>query len=268
LEQSWRRAADKVLNIPISRRRWNDSTHLLENRPESEIIAQLRDSARNIVSDTQSYNDVFNQLQVALDESIKGQEDAYKEAAQVKKNKADFLAKRNPLSDEYLKKANAPTTFTDLDTYLYKLPGLMGSSMGAFGWQMLSTGSGIASGMLMTAGVATLDPALIVAGAAMAGVNLTGQIQSREHESLVEVSEKYKSNIKAKLDPETYYRILQDAKKQSTDPNETEDEMFDKLLSGEYVTNDSKFVRLAWNELPGLADVYKRNMSLSAVDVV
>lgn len=268
LEQSWRRTADKVLDLPISTKRWNDSTHLPENRPDSEIITQLRDHARNIVSDVQSYNDVFNQLQVALDESIKGQEDAHKEAAQIKKNKADFLAKRKPLSEEYLKKANAPTTFTDLDTYLYKLPGLMGSSMGAFGWQMLSTGSGIASGILMTAGIATLDPVLIGAGAVMAGVNLTGQVQSREHESLVEVSEKYKNNIQAKLDPETYYRILQDAKKQSTDPNETEDEMFDKLLSGEYVTNDSKFIRLAWKELPGLADVYKRNMALSAVDLV
>lgn len=288
MEQSWIRLAKDgdALDFPmpaesIAQRSYATS---LYGTPIRQSEADLADERARVNKGYLSYAtriaDNQDELKLTLDklDQIYKQADAdiadaFAGIAQVKKDKADFLAARKPLTQEYLDKANAPTTFTDFDTYLYKLPGLMGSSSGALGWQMTSMASGMLSGIATTVavGAGLSNPVgwtALAAGVGLAGLNMYSQVQSREQEALMEIHEKYKNDINMNLDSATRERIMKDVKaQQQPGVEESEDEIMDKLLSGEYITTDSKFHRIAQQKAGGLSDIYTQNMALSAVDL-
>jgi hypothetical protein len=107
-------------------------------------------------------------------------------------NKADEY--NNKLkSDYYRRKSQQPgMDLTDIDTYLFKLPGLMGSSAATMVNDILTTGTTYAA----TALGAHFGPIGAAVGlVAGAGASIVGNLFSRERESKGEVYSNYKSAV-------------------------------------------------------------------------
>jgi hypothetical protein len=86
---------------------------------------------------------------------------------------------------------------TDIDTYLFKLPGLMGSSAATITNDILTTGTTYATTSLG----AHFGPIGAAAGlVAGAGVSILGNLFSRERESKREVYSNYKSAVLNQID--------------------------------------------------------------------
>lgn len=93
----------------------------------------------------------------------------------------------NP-SEEFKKKADAVTefNFTDPDTYIYGMPGLIGSSMSFGGYQLASTAVSLAAMAAATAGTGG------AAGLAAAGLVSTGLgVIGGHYENDTEVGDNY-----------------------------------------------------------------------------
>ena len=154
--------------------------------------------------------------------------------------------------------------FSDIDTWLFKLPGLLGSSAASVGSSILGT---------LSAYYAASAGNPLVAGAA-ALVSIGSNLYSRDQESKSEVFQNYKQSVKnsaKKLGVDE--DVLADAKIKmaqqgySTEQINDDEYVYDRILSGDIKINNRKFNKAMLDNREGLRSLYIDNMALSISDV-
>ena len=173
------------------------------------------------------------------------------------------------------------------DYFLYAGPGLTGSSMATVNGYIadaLATGALWLGRHYATTGALNAVPGIGAAsnligwGSAIAATaaSVAGNIYSRRRESLAQVYGAYRSRIEDSLkeqgiDIKQYAEIGRNQLKQQ-DPNIdvskiSDDEIIDRVISGEININDATLANAKRSLKDGLERVYDNNMALSAMDV-
>jgi hypothetical protein len=173
------------------------------------------------------------------------------------------------------------------DYFLYAGPGLTGSSMATVNGYIadaLATGALWLGRHYATTGALNAVPGIGAAsnligwGSAIAATaaSVAGNIYSRHRESLAQVYGAYRSRIEDSLkeqgiDIKQYAEIGRNQLKQQ-DPNIdvskiSNDEIIDRVISGEININDATLANAKRSLKDGLERVYDNNMALSAMDV-
>lgn len=173
------------------------------------------------------------------------------------------------------------------DYFLYAGPGLTGSSMvtvGGYIADALATGALWLGRHYATTGALNAVPGIGAAsnligwGGAIAAtaISIAGNIYSRHRESLAQVYGAYRSRIEDSLkeqgiDIKQYAEIGRNQLKQQN-PNVdvskiSDDEIIDRVISGEININDKALANAKRSLKDGLERVYDNNMALSAMDV-
>lgn len=173
------------------------------------------------------------------------------------------------------------------DYFLYAGPGLTGSSMATVNGYIadaLATGALWLGRHYATTGALNAVPGIGAAsnligwGSAIAATaaSVAGNIYSRHRESLAQVYGAYRSRIEDSLkeqgiDIKQYAEIGRNQLKQQ-DPNIdvskiSDDEIIDRVISGEININDATLANAKRSLKNGLERVYDNNMALSAMDV-
>lgn len=173
------------------------------------------------------------------------------------------------------------------DYFLYAGPGLTGSSMvtvDGYIADALATGALWLGRHYATTGALNAVPGIGAAsnligwGSAIAAtaISVAGNIYSRHRESLAQVYGAYRSRIeddlkKQGIDIKQYAEIGRNQLKQQ-DPNIdvskiSDDEIIDRVISGEININDKALANAKRSLKDGLERVYDNNMALSAMDV-
>lgn len=173
------------------------------------------------------------------------------------------------------------------DYFLYAGPGLIGSSMATVNGYIadaLATGALWLGRHYATTGALNAVPGIGAAsnligwGGAIAAtaISIAGNIYSRHRESLAQVYGAYRSRIEDSLkeqgiDIKQYAEIGRNQLKQQN-PNVdvskiSDDEIIDRVISGEININDKALANAKRSLKDGLERVYDNNMALSAMDV-
>lgn len=175
-------------------------------------------------------------------------------------------------SDYYRRKSQQPgMDLTDIDTYLFKLPGLLGSSAATITNDILTTGTTYATTSIGSSFGPIGAAAGMVAGA---GVSVLGNLLSRERESKGEVYSNYKSAVLNQIDKSGISKqLLKDAKAEmqrmgsySQEQIDNDDYVYDQLLTNQVKVNNVKFDKIRLNNFEGMKSLYTDNMALSTWD--
>lgn len=175
-------------------------------------------------------------------------------------------------SDYYRRKSQQPgMDLTDIDTYLFKLPGLLGSSAATITNDILTTGTTYATTSIGSSFGPIGAAAGMVAGA---GVSILGNLLSRERESKGEVYSNYKSAVLNQIDKSGISKqLLKDAKAEmqrmgsyTQEQIDNDDYVYDQLLTNQVKVNNIKFDKIRLNNFKGMKSLYTDNMALSTWD--
>lgn len=175
-------------------------------------------------------------------------------------------------SDYYRRKSQQPgMDLTDIDTYLFKLPGLLGSSAATITNDILTTGTTYATTSIGSSFGPIGAAAGMVAGA---GVSVLGNLLSRERESKGEVYSNYKSAVLNQIDKSGISKqLLKDAKAEmqrmgsyTQEQIDNDDYVYDQLLTNQVKVNNVKFDKIRLNNFEGMKTLYTDNMALSTWD--
>lgn len=175
-------------------------------------------------------------------------------------------------SDYYRRKSQQPgMDLTDIDTYLFKIPGLMGSSAATITNDILTTGITYAA----TAIGSSFGPIGTAVGMIVgAGASIVGNLFSRERESKGEVYSNYKTSVLNQIDKSGISKqLLKDAKAEmqrmgsyTQEQIDNDDYVYDKLLTNQVKVNNVKFDKIRLNNFEGMKSLYTDNIALSAWD--
>lgn len=175
-------------------------------------------------------------------------------------------------SDYYRRKSQQPgMDLTDIDTYLFKLPGLLGSSAATITNDILTTGTTYATTSIGSSFGPIGAAAGMIAGA---GVSVLGNLLSRERESKGEVYSNYKSAVLNQINKSGISKqLLKDAKAEmqrmgsyTQEQIDNDDYVYDQLLTNQVKVNNVKFDKIRLNNFEGMKSLYTDNMALSAWD--
>lgn len=175
-------------------------------------------------------------------------------------------------SDYYRRKSQQPgMDLTDIDTYLFKIPGLMGSSAATITNDILTTGTTYAATSIGSSfgPIGTAVGMIVGAGAA-----IVGNLFSRERESKGEVYSNYKTSVLNQIDKSGISKqLLKDAKAEmqrmgsyTLEQIDNDDYVYDQLLTNQVKVNNVKFDKIRLNNFEGMKSLYTDNMALSAWD--
>lgn len=175
-------------------------------------------------------------------------------------------------SDYYRRKSQQPgMDLTDIDTYLFKIPGLMGSSAATITNDILTTGTTYAA----TSIGSSFGPIGTAVGMTVgAGAAIVGNLFSRERESKEEVYSNYKTSVLNQIDKSGISKqLLKDAKAEmqrmgsyTQEQIDNDDYVYDQLLTNQVKVNNVKFDKIRLNNFEGMKSLYTDNMALSAWD--
>lgn len=175
-------------------------------------------------------------------------------------------------SDYHRRKSQQPgMDLTDIDTYLFKLPGLLGSSAATITNDILTTGTTYATTSIGSSFGPIGAAAGMVAGA---GVSVLGNLLSRERESKGEVYSNYKSAVLNQIDKSGISKqLLKDAKAEmqrmgsyTQEQIDNDDYVYDQLLTNQVKVDNVKFDKIRLNNFEGMKSLYTDNMALSTWD--
>lgn len=183
--------------------------------------------------------------------------------AKAEENQEDINYWGDRVSSFYNKKEQStPFSFTDIDSYLYKVPGLMGSSAANYGWQALAIGSAL---LASTASGGMALP--------FVGTSLVGTIGARDAESKSEVYSNYRDKINQMIDEKTRKSVLDDTRAKMEvsgkyTPEQISDDNYvlDQVLTGVIASDNAKFNRDRMKAKQGIESLYTDNMALSTLD--
>ena len=242
-------------------------SYLQSNRYDlaiSEINRQLDDSQNAVDPNTGAWKD--GSTLAARKSAALFKADVARQELDEADTKIDPYFKRKESTQEF--------DFTDIDTYLYKLPGLLGSSAATIEADIATTAGSWATGAAVGATVG--GPVGAGLGAVGAGaVAIAGNLYSRDAESKMEVYTNYKDSVKRQLQKDGIdKKILADAKSimresgQYTEEQLNDDEfIYDQILTDRVKINDNQLNKAKINNRDGLKSLYLDNMALSASDV-
>ncbi len=175
-------------------------------------------------------------------------------------------------SDYYRRKSQQPgMDLTDIDTYLFKIPGLMGSSAATITNDILTTGTTYAATYIGS----SFGPIGTAVGMTVgAGAAIVGNLFSRERESKGEVYSNYKTSVLNQIDKSGISKqLLKDAKAEmqrmgsyTQEQIDNDDYVYDQLLTNQVKVNNVKFDKIRLNNFEGMKSLYTDNMALSAWD--
>lgn len=175
-------------------------------------------------------------------------------------------------SDYYRRKSQQPgMDLTDIDTYLFKIPGLMGSSAATITNDILTTGTTYAA----TSIGSSFGPIGTAVGMTVgAGAAIVGNLFSRERESKGEVYSNYKTSVLNQIDKSGISKqLLKDAKAEmqrmgsyTQEQIDNDVYVYDQLLTNQVKVNNVKFDKIRLNNFEGMKSLYTDNMALSAWD--
>ena len=169
----------------------------------------------------------------------------------------------------------------NIDSVLYKMPGLMGSSAQSWGYQALSFVTNIAAlaAGFYTGGIGAAATWGMRTG--FAAMNLAVDMQSSKAENAAEVYDNLKQKVTDELTAEgKYNRIITDArkklKKEGTElagvdnvDNMTDDQVMDAILMKQVGTENAELEKSVNNALIGVEELYRRDMATTtSSDVV
>lgn len=177
--------------------------------------------------------------------------------------------------------------FSDINTYLYKLPGLHGSSSAQWKEQLATTaatmlltgGSKLAAsaaekgakalgaGLGLSKAIGSTVGAAAKGGGALAAI--TGNLYTRDRESMMEVFTNYETSVKNKLESKglTLDPYVAKAKENKKYAGLSDENIVSKILTGEIKVDDSNINKILEDSKLGLSQLYKDNMMLSISDV-
>lgn len=175
-------------------------------------------------------------------------------------------------SDYYRRKSQQPgMDLTDIDTYLFKIPGLMGSSAATITNDILTTGTTYAA----TSIGSSFGPIGTAVGMTVgAGAAIVGNLFSRERESKGEVYSNYKTSVLNQIDKSGISKqLLKEARVEmqkmgsyTQEQIDDDDYVYDQLLTNQVKVNNVKFDKIRLNNFEGMKSLYTDNMALSAWD--
>lgn len=186
------------------------------------------------------------------------------------------------ISDYYKQKEQDPADYT-IDSMLYKLPGIMGSSSSSIGWQAL----GMLGSIVGTVGSIALAPVTggssVAAWGALAvgaAASLTGNIMAGRDENAAEVYDNLKTAITQDMNKDGSYnnlikqgrQLLKDginakelnipeAINASDVDKMTDDRVMDYILNRTVNTSNSDLERTINNRLPATEELFLRDMA-------
>ena len=242
-------------------------SYLQSNRYDlaiSEINRQLDESANTIDPNTGAWKD--DSTLAARKSAALFKADVARQELDEYDAKIDPYFKRKEITQEF--------DFTDIDTYLYKLPGLLGSSAATIEADIATTAGSWATGAAI--GAAVGGPVGAVLGVFGAGsVAIAGNLYSRDAESKMEVYVNYKDAVKKQLEKDGIdKKILADAKSimresgQYTEEQLNDNEfVYDQILTDRVRISDNQLNKAKINNRDGLKSLYLDNKALSASDV-
>ena len=264
-------AVSTVLNYKMNDSSLNNKikSYLDSNRYDlaiSEINRQLDESGQYnpIDPNTGTYTDI-NTLAAKKREAIFLGDVARQELEQ-------YEAKIDPYFR--VKEATTDFDFTDIDTYLYRLPGLLGSSAATIEADIATTAGAWATGAAI--GTSVGGPIGTALGALGAGaVSIVGNLYSRDAESKGEVYSNYKQSVINKLQKDGIdKKILADARSQMRNSGAyteeqiaDDDYVYDQIITNKVHINDNQLNKAKIENRDGLKSLYLDNMALSASDV-
>lgn len=182
----------------------------------------------------------------------------------------NFWKQFHTVSDEYTQKEQAAqrNELSDIDTYLYAMPGVMGSSASFNGVQLLGMGlNTIGQGLSMVK-----NPYVAAAGLVSIGAGAVANIKAGEYENNAEVASNYKDGLKAELEKKGLYEdFIKDGKKQLSEKGiefEENDDVMNAFLLKEWLPDDQRIRNIATSKLYGAQNMWESDMMAVSADVI
>lgn len=246
------------------------------------ILEKYNDSEGSNIDDRIEYlngvKDWWLNEQSEVNQNIKDYYDSISKRSETYKPSARYQIKEQKAQDK---------KWYDPDYFLYAGPGLTGSSMStveSYVADALATGALYLGRHYATTGVLNAVPGvgaasnLIGWGLAITAtaISVAGNLYSRHRESLAQVYGAYRSRIEDELKNNglsisDYVQTGRDQlKQQKPDIDVTkisDDEIIDRILSGEIQVTDKDLTSTKATASNGLERVYDNNLALSAMDV-
>lgn len=173
-------------------------------------------------------------------------------------------------SAEYLANEQAAQSnmLSQADTYLYSMPGVMGSSASFNGVQLLG-GAFNTIGQLVSA---IPHPVAKAAGAASIAAGAGFNIAAGVYENSAEVASNYKNGLIEDLKKEGLYdKFIKDGRKQLEEKNEdftkVDDEIVTAFLLKKWIPDDPKMRNIAIKHLFGANNMFQNDMMATTADV-
>ena len=257
-------AYNNILNDKLNDSSLNTKlkTDFINGNWNSALIEIDRQTTEQIDKATGSYSDP-NTLYARKSQALV--------QADIAQNNADEYNSKLT-SDYYRRKSQQPgMDLTDIDTYLFKIPGLMGSSAATITNDILTTGTTYAA----TSIGSSFGPIGTAVGMTVgAGAAIVGNLFSRERESKGEVYSNYKTSVLNQIDKSGISKqLLKDAKAEmqkmgsyTQEQIDNDDYVYDQLLTNQVKVNNVKFDKIRLNNFEGMKSLYTDNMALSAWD--
>lgn len=213
---------------------------------------------------TGSIDEQISQIGKYKEELFASQNDALNEAKKYQDEAQDWRNKHD-LSDYYeYKKEEGVFDQFNLDSYLYKLPGIFGSSSASLGLQALGLAAGLGASVALSAltgGTAT--PWIAAAWATgLSATALGANIASADRENKAEVFDNMKTRIiEQSLNDGSYKDVIKQAKDKLNDDSLTDDQVMDKILTNQIDVKNEAFNKSVHKALTGIEQLYASDMA-------
>ena len=211
-----------------------------------------------------SIDEQINQIQNNKKDLFVSQSEAL-DAAKKYQDAAQDYKDRHDLSDYYqFKKDEGVFSQYELDSYLYKLPGIFGSSSSSMGLQALGMATGLGAGIVISAmsgGMLTpLVGGLLATG--LSATSLGANIAAADRENKAEVFDNMKSRIiEQALNDGTYKTVIDQARKKLNNDQLTDDEVMNQILTNQVEVKNEAFNKSVKDALTGIEQLYTSDMA-------
>lgn len=184
------------------------------------------------------------------------------------------------------KEEKSDFSFTDLDSWMFKVPGVLGSSFASIDVQVGGIAAAYAMNLARTAALqyasaATMVPQvaaggqLLAQGFALAGTAATiwSTLYAREREAFAELFEHYSQKVQA--DAKNYgvnlEQLLEEGKAQLASTIDvsklTDEEVLNTIIASNVPTSDDTFNQIRSESRKNLDHLYNQNMALAVSDI-
>ena len=175
----------------------------------------------------------------------------------------DYWQSKHKVSDWYKRKSeDADLSFTDPDTYLYGLAGLIGSSSSSWKTQLASAAIGIGAGV---AAPFTGGTSLLAAAPAVFGLNYYAATE----ENKAELYQHYKDKVRQLSEADgSLQKVFEKNAERFGQTDLSDDQKLDLLLTGAIDNDDAKFNKNRLKAYEHLDDLYQDDMWAVTGDAV